>query len=231
MKSNFLLVLTALMLPLVATAQLVLTNTFSIPYRSYAWRNDLTNIIIPDGVTNVENFAFMSCTNLTNVVVGKGVTTIGFAAFATMADQSEVIWPRTNAVTIVFTGNAPTNVAYGAFDAVLEYGVLFNAGPCNVTVYYYAESSGWSAMLDDRPAICLDPQLIAYPASVNYFPIHVAPMQTNMVVEASTNLVDWTPVADATVFYHGSDVFAMTGYPVRFFRISQPIPPYIPAYR
>jgi len=41
----------------------------------------LTNIVIPDNVTNIENGAFLRCQNLTSVVIGNGVISIGDNAF------------------------------------------------------------------------------------------------------------------------------------------------------
>ena len=231
MKWKFLYALLALSIPAGASAQLVLTNTFAIPPYSYIWRRDLTNVIIPDTVTNVGISAFLGCTNLTNIVVGKGVNTIGIYAFATMSDDYE-IWPLSNAVSVVFTGNAPTNVAFGAFDEGVRVGSLYPCVPCNVTVYFYAETSGWGALLDDRPAICLNPKFTEFAAfSSQYCLVHVQPLTSNMLVEASANLTDWSVICDDYSFYQGYHFFPMAGYPVRFFRISQPIPPYHPSFR
>ena len=41
----------------------------------------ITNLIIPDSVTNIMKFAFLSCRSLTNVVFGSGVREIGEFAF------------------------------------------------------------------------------------------------------------------------------------------------------
>jgi hypothetical protein len=228
MKTKSLLMALWLTLPTLTPAQLVLTNTTNIPDFAYAWRLDLTNVIIPDTVTNIGWGAFEGCTNLTKITVGKGVATIRVGALATMHSWYGN-WPLSNAVSVVFTGNAPT--CSFAFDELIPMGTIYGAVPCNVTAYYSAETSGWGAMLDDRPAICLNPRLIAFPPTLQEFHVRLEPCQDNMVVEASANLADWSVVGDAYHTYQGYTSFSTTGYPVRFFRIRQSVPVYDPQIR
>ena len=44
--------------------------------------SNLTSVIIPGSVTGIGCYAFWSCTSLTNLMIGKGVTNIGGAAFS-----------------------------------------------------------------------------------------------------------------------------------------------------
>jgi hypothetical protein len=50
---------------------------------SYAFQSlsNLTNVIIGDGVTEINQWAFQGCKNLTTVTICKGVTSIGELAF------------------------------------------------------------------------------------------------------------------------------------------------------
>lgn len=50
----------------------------------------LTSIIISDGVTSIEDYAFHACSNLSNVIIGKNVKTIGVGAFEHLADHTEI---------------------------------------------------------------------------------------------------------------------------------------------
>ena len=47
----------------------------------FGYCSSLTNIIIPDSVTSIGAFAFVSCDSLTNIIIPDSVTSIGDAAF------------------------------------------------------------------------------------------------------------------------------------------------------
>jgi hypothetical protein len=132
--------------PVLAPAQFVLTNTFNIPDRAYYYRFDLTNVVIPDGVTNIGWGAFAGCSNLTHVTIGKGVTTIKGNALATTEAMREG-WvfgaPLTNAVSVCLSGDRPPNVDPHAFDAVTYMASSYAWQPCNVTVYARPGTKGW----------------------------------------------------------------------------------------
>ena len=61
-------------------------------------------LIIPDGVTSVGNFAFYGCKGLTSVTIGNGVTSIGNLAFCGCAE-----------LTSVTIGNSVTSIGESAF--------------------------------------------------------------------------------------------------------------------
>ena len=42
---------------------------------------EITELIIPNGVTSIRNYAFLNCTSLTSVTIGDSVTSIGSSAF------------------------------------------------------------------------------------------------------------------------------------------------------
>lgn len=54
---------------------------------------ELTSIIIPDGVTIIEDEAFKECTALTSAIIGNGVTSIGKKAFESCTSLTSITIP------------------------------------------------------------------------------------------------------------------------------------------
>lgn len=52
------------------------------------------DVTIPEGVTRIEDWAFMGCNNLTNVTIPEGVTEIGCGAFSVCKKLTRVALPR-----------------------------------------------------------------------------------------------------------------------------------------
>ena len=48
---------------------------------SAPWGEDITKVIIENGVTSIGNYAFYNCTRLTSITIPDSVTSIGDAAF------------------------------------------------------------------------------------------------------------------------------------------------------
>ena len=66
----------------------------------------LTNLVIPDSVTKIKDYAFHNCSNLTSVVIGNGVTSIGSYVFRMCTSLTSVTIPNsvTNLGSHVFDG-------------------------------------------------------------------------------------------------------------------------------
>ncbi len=57
----------------------------------YAERKDITEVNIPNGVTNISERAFAKCTNLKKLIIPDSVTTIGASAFSECENLEEVV--------------------------------------------------------------------------------------------------------------------------------------------
>ena len=67
------------------------TGGFHEPWRKY--KEQITSVVIEDGVTSIREFAFATHTCLENVVIGNGITEIEFGAFDGCTSLSSIIIP------------------------------------------------------------------------------------------------------------------------------------------
>ena len=74
-------------------------NPLYYAHRLYLNDEELTELVIPTGVSSVANFAFYGCTSLTSVSMSDDVTSIGLAAFHDCTNLSSVY--MTNSVTTI----------------------------------------------------------------------------------------------------------------------------------
>ena len=91
---------------------------------------NITAVVIPDGVTEIQDNAFYGCTSLETVTIPSSVTLLRNCAFCDCP----------NLRAIYFKGNAPQQANY-VFDSTE-----------NVTMYYQDGTSGWENLWHGRPA-------------------------------------------------------------------------------
>ena len=84
-------------------------------------------LIIPDGVTIIRDFAFSGCTSLTSITIPGSVTSIGYGAFKDCDSLTSITIPDSvtsigrsafldcTSLTSVTIPNSVTSIAYGAF--------------------------------------------------------------------------------------------------------------------
>jgi hypothetical protein len=152
---------------------------------AFATCTSLTNVIIGNSVTNIGTRAFSACTNLTRLTIPASVINLGYAAF----------FGSSRLTNFTFLGNAPRLV----FDMDGGYD-QFAAVGAGAKVYYYCGTTGWGASygVPSLPTVMLCPPQIA-PGSAGMkpggfgFTLNFLTNQT-IVVEASTNLVNWQPI-------------------------------------
>jgi hypothetical protein len=199
----------------------------AIAGNTFANNANLTSIVIPNSVTNIGVEAFYNCAALTNVTLPDGITSLGAETFYNCASLTNITIPASvtslgagafesciSLTSATFLGNAPTlgNVVFGGDFA---------------TVYYYATTTGWGSAYGGLPTVELaaptPPQIKSGSAGIqsgNFgFTITGVTNQT-LVVEASTNLINWQPVW--TNILSGTNVIftdlQWTNYSIRFYR-------------
>ena len=89
----------------------------------FAENENIKELIIPDSVTKIEDYAFESCINLTTVTIPTSVTDMGHYSFsrcdklsvATLPAEQVKNIPKENLTTVVINGGTTIHDYYGAF--------------------------------------------------------------------------------------------------------------------
>ncbi|HTB85851.1 MAG TPA: leucine-rich repeat protein [Candidatus Sulfotelmatobacter sp.] len=164
---------------------------------------------IPDGVTQIANYAFQACPGLTSLTVPGSVTSIATLAFNADGDLT----------AIYFAGNAPA-IAWEAFN-------IQNTA----IVYYLPGTTGWNTNSSGLPTAFWPPRVqncdAGFGVRTNQFGFNINWSSGQVVVvEAATNMVNpvWIPVATNTLT-GSSSYFSdpqSTNFPGRFYRLRSP---------
>ena len=186
---------------------------------------------ITDSVVSIAPGAFMMCAGISSVTIPQSVTQIGDYAFYgcifhSVTIPSNVTSLGTNAflnpsfpyiAMVFFGGNAPSIASSSAFNS-------------NTRLYYLPGTTGWGATFGGSFNVFQwNPKAQTgdgnFGMRTNKFGFNVTGT-TNIpiVVEASTNLINWQPVqtntlATGTAYFSDSQ---WTNYPTRYYRIRSP---------
>jgi hypothetical protein len=161
--------------------------------------------VVPGNATSIGGYAFSSCTSLTSVTIPNSVTNIESYAFT----------PCASLTNLTFLGDAP-----------FLWGDFYDLN-ADARVSYYYGTTGWGPTFGRLPTAMLGapaPQASTGSAEVKLygfgFTIAGVVNQT-IVVEASTNLVDWQPIWTNTLSTVSADFVdpQWLNHPRRFYRL------------
>jgi BspA type Leucine rich repeat region (6 copies) len=134
----------------------------SIGAESFEYCN-LTSVIIPGNVTNIEGNAFYGCGGLTNASIAYGVTSIGTEAFercgltsitipGSVTSIGDYAFEDSQVTSAYFLGNAPPD------DGTVFWGSADSAA----VVYYLPGTTGWGPTFGGAPTELWNPQATAF---------------------------------------------------------------------
>ena len=109
------------------------SNPLAYAHNLYLNGELMTNLVIPEGVTSIENYAFGGCSSLTTIVLPKSVSSIGYEAFANCYELTDVYC---NVETVPST---ETNAFDGSY---IEYATLHVPASA---VNKYKNTAPWSS--------------------------------------------------------------------------------------
>ena len=183
---------------------------------------NLTSVTIPNSVASIGAYAFTGCHKLSQVTIGNGTTNIGTSAFAGCPDLANVY----------FNGNAPNLNGY------LNASQIFPFPPSPTFLYYLPGTTGWPQFLfgTSMVRVLWNPHALTGDGSFgvrnNQFGFNITGSSNLVVVvEACNNFASpaWAPVSSNTlntfIGTNGTSYFSdpqWTNYPGRYYRLRSP---------
>lgn len=123
------------------------TVTYIGEYAFHDCVNLTTGVVIPSGVTQLNQYAFLKCEKLSGVVLRNGITDIGKGAFmgcrsvksveipaSVKAISEGAFWSCDSLTTIKFIGNKPA----------MQRDTFYFVASSNLTVYYPQNNATWN---------------------------------------------------------------------------------------
>ena len=163
------------------------SNPLNYAQHLYLNGDEIENLIIPDGVTSIGNFAFSGCTDLTSVTIPNSVTSIGEAAF-----------DRCSGLTSLVLSDYLTIIMKESFQSCSALTSL--TIPSSVQYIYQNAFNGCSA-LEEINAQPTTPPFIYNNTFPNYtVPVNV-PSGCKGAYQTADNWSNFTTINDGNVYY------------------------------
>ena len=100
----------------------------SIGQYAFVGGSCITSVIIPDSVTSIGDSAFFKCSGLNNVVIGSSVSAIGTSAFADCSNLTYVKMSPSDASNVTIMSNAFADIAPNAVVLISTDAVNYDSG-------------------------------------------------------------------------------------------------------
>jgi hypothetical protein len=193
----------------------------------FAGCGSLRAVTLGNKISHIANDIFLWCYSLTNLIIPDSVTNIGYGAFY-QSGLKTITLPRnvaslakyafggcTNLSRMLFTGDAPVPADSTVFDQN------------STTVYYLPGTSGWGTNFANMPSALWNPLPQTGGVQANQFGFNITGTAgIPIVVEACSDLANpvWTSLQSLTVTnssVHFSDPL-WSNYDSRFYRLRWP---------
>ena len=88
------------------------SSSSNVPW--YSYRQQIKEIVLPNGITNIGNYAFSGCNKISSVTIPNSVTSIGSSAFSTCSGIKTINISNLAAWCAISFGNSSANPLYYA---------------------------------------------------------------------------------------------------------------------
>ena len=132
------------------TDLIIPNNVTSISNYAFSGYSSLTSVTIPSGVTSIGDYAFATCSGLTSITIPNSVTSIGASAFSSCSGLTSVTIP--SGVTSIgqsafYNCTSLITITSNASTAPTIYSQTFRLVKTNGTLYVPIGSSGYNAWM------------------------------------------------------------------------------------
>jgi hypothetical protein len=165
------------------------------PWEPY--RDNITKVVIEDGVQHIGTFSFYRCNNLTSVIIGKSVTSIGREAFDLCTGLTEIV--NYQEIPQEIYEITYGSEVFGVFGHIFKYRCTLSV-PAG-SIERYRSAAGWKGFYKMG--------VIGDPGSVK-----IEGEWKGQTEGGEWKTITWTLSDEGTLTFGGADCFAGSGSPM-----------------